>query len=172
MEVPFSIDLAFITAEAQRRADDYEAFGYYIEIETRSDAELDTLVDTIAAPIIRAVDCTQCANCCRTLDVYLTPDDAARLAQAIFIPLDTLVETYLDQAQPAVDEWGMFKQRPCPFLRENLCSIYPHRPESCRAYPTFTPDFRWAISDILGGVGSCPIIYHVIEALQVELGWK
>ncbi len=166
------IDLDFIAIEAQRRANDYEAFRYYVELDERSDEELDKLVEDIATPIIAAVDCTKCANCCRVLDVYLTQNDAQRLAAGTALPLDKLLHNTIDRERAAqVEEWGVLTQSPCQFLKECRCSIYPHRPTSCRLYPQFTPDFRWVLEDILGGVGICPIIYHVIEHLQIELKW-
>jgi hypothetical protein len=168
----FSIDLAFIAIQAHIRHDDYDAFGYYVELDERTDEELDALVDSIAAPIIAQIDCTQCANCCRVLDVYLTPEDAETLAQGTFIPLESLMTEKIDQDKAAqVEEWGVFKQQPCSFLKSNLCSVYDYRPESCRAYPALTPDFRWLVHDILDGVGLCPIIYHTIEALQKAMRW-
>ncbi len=159
-------DLAHLQHIAQARADDYDAFRYYVELDDRSDAELDALVERLAAPIVAAIDCTQCANCCHHLAVYLTPDDAARLNTA----MDAAPYIEHERAQQA-EEWGMLKASPCPFLAGKHCGVYPQRPESCRAYPEFTPDFRWQLGHILGGVGLCPIIYNVIEAVQAELGW-
>jgi len=168
----FEIDLAFIARQAQQRADDYEAFRYYVELDARSDRELDQLVEQIAAPIIDAIDCTQCGNCCRHLDVYLTPEDAQRLATGLNCSYADVQDRYINHPQAEQEgEWGMFHAKPCAFLNGNLCTVYAHRPESCRAYPEFTPDFRWQLGHILGGVGSCPIIYHVIELLQRELKW-
>lgn len=165
-------DLSYLAAEAKRRADDYEAFRYFVELDERSDEALDALVDEIAAPIIAAIDCTECANCCRSLTVYVTEADAHHLAAGNLIPVEQIIETYIDREQAqAVEEWGMFKQSPCAFLRDKRCSLYEHRPESCRIYPVFTPDFRWTLEDILGGVGLCPIIYNVVEELQKTLGW-
>jgi Fe-S-cluster containining protein len=107
------------------------------------------------------------------LEVYLTEADARRLAGGANVSYEQLVEDKIDcQRAAAVGEWGVLAQQPCSFLDGKLCSIYARRPESCRTYPVFTPDFRWTLQDILGGVGLCPIIYHVIEQLQVELGWK
>ena len=167
-----NIDLAFIAFEAIDRADDYAAFAYYVELDERTDDELDALVEQLAAPIIAAIDCTQCGNCCRNLDVYLTPEDGTRLAQGTLIPIETLLVDTIDTARAAQeDEWGVFRAKPCRFLADSICTIYAHRPDSCRAYPVFTPDFRWVVDDILLGVGLCPIIYHTIEALQAELGW-
>lgn len=171
-EHPYPIDLPFIAAEAVNRADDYDAFRYFVELDERTDVELDGLIEEIAAPIITAIDCKQCANCCYSLDVYLTESDAERLATGSFIPLDQLLNDRIDPDRAAENgEWGVFRHKPCQFLNDKLCSVYEHRPESCRTYPVFTPDFRWTLGEILGGVGLCPIIYHTIERLQQELGW-
>jgi len=165
-------DLQFIAQRAHYNRDDYESFRYYIEDDARSDTELDALVESIAAPIIAAIDCTACGNCCRSLDVYLTPDDAARLADGLNCSEDELRARYIDHPRAqAEDEWGMLAARPCAFLKGNLCSVYAYRPQSCRDYPAFTPDFRWLAGDILGGVGLCPIIYNVIEALKYQTNW-
>ena len=59
----YTINLDYIAAEAKRRQDDYDAFKYYVELDERSDNEFDALVDKLAAPIIDAIDCTQCGNC-------------------------------------------------------------------------------------------------------------
>lgn len=171
-ENPYPIDLVFIATEAINRADDYDAFRYFVELDERTDAELDALIEKIAAPIIAAIDCKRCANCCRSLDVYLTESDAERLATGSFIPLEQLLNDTIDRNRAAAnEEWGVFRHKPCQFLNGTLCSVYEHRPESCRMYPVFTPDFRWTLDEVLGGVGLCPIIYHTIEQLQQILGW-
>ncbi len=167
-----STDLGFIAQQVNLYADDYEAFRYYIELDERTDAELDILVQQIADPIIAAIDCTQCANCCRSLNVYLTEPDAHRLSTGTFISYEALLNQYIDREKAnVVEEWGVFKQQPCSFLRGTLCSVYEYRPESCRQYPVFTPDFRWTLEDTFGGVGLCPIIYNVIEQLKGVLQW-
>jgi uncharacterized protein len=165
-------DLTQIAASARQREDDYEAFDYYLELLELTDAELDTLVERLAHPILAGIDCTQCANCCRNLDIYLTEEDGKRLAEGTFIPLNTLLETTIDleRAQPE-EEWGIFRHKPCQYLNGNLCSIYPHRPESCAIYPVFTPDFRWMFGNIRQGAWLCPIIYNLIDHLQIELKW-
>ena len=62
---------------------------------------------------------------------------------------------------------GEFSER--AFLNGKLCTIYFRRPESCCAYPIFTPDFRWTLADTLEGAAVCPIIYHVLDALTKVL---
>lgn len=156
---------------AAQRHDDFEVMRYLLELDDeRTDEEIDALAERIAAPIIAAIDCTECANCCRSLDVYLTPSDAERLANGINIPLDEVSTRYIDRDSAAqVDEWGRFRARPCAFLHGRLCTVYDHRPESCRLYPAFTPDFRWTLADTIAGAGLCPIIYNVLSALADQV---
>jgi uncharacterized protein len=160
-------DLDQIKILAQQHHDDFEVLGYMLELhEDVTDAQVDTWVDEIAQPIDDAVDCTQCANCCRSLDVYVTEDDTQRLANGIHVSLDSIM-TYVDrESAEKVEEWGKFKAKPCGFLKDKLCSVYEHRPETCRTYPVFTPDFRWTIDDTVEGASICPIIYNVLIALH------
>ncbi len=164
-------NLEEIHALATQRHDEFEIMRYMLEfLDDIEDAQLDAIVETIAAPIIAAIDCTQCANCCRSLDVYLTPDDAQTLSQGIHIPLEAISTQYLDHTLATVTgEWGKFKLKPCVFLRGNLCSVYDHRPDACRRYPQFTPDFRWTLADTIQGAALCPIIYNVLDALAAQV---
>lgn len=164
-------DLERIKALATIHYDDFEVLRYQLQQDDElDDALLDTFIERIAAPISAAIDCTQCANCCGSLDVYLTEADARRLAAGIDIPLDALLDQYIDRkAAVEVEEWGMFGQRPCAFLKGKLCSVYAHRPESCRTYPVFTPDFRWTLEDTIAGAGLCPIIYNVLSTVAAQI---
>jgi Fe-S-cluster containining protein len=102
--------------------------------------------------------------------VYLVPDDAQRLAEGLVIPLADVDIRYLEHDSAAeVEEWGKFRQKPCAFLSGKRCSVYAHRPETCRTYPALTPDFRWTLEDTIEGAAICPIIYNVLAALCDEL---
>ena len=169
---PLEHDLSIIAQHAAEHVNNNTAFRYFIELDERSDEALDALVNEIAAPVIATIDCTACANCCRNLDVYLIETDAIGLMTATGQSQRTLEKTVIDRQRAAeVDEWGVVKHKPCPFLNGKLCSIYEHRPQSCRLYPTFTPDFRWTLEDMFGGVGLCPIIFNVVERLKIVLSW-
>ena len=156
---------------AQRHHNEFEVLRYQLELfDDISDEQLDSFVDDLAQPIIDEIDCTQCANCCRVLDVYLTPDDAQRLASGIDIPLDRIETHYIDKlAAHEVGEWGKFKQRPCAFLEGKRCSVYTHRPQTCRTYPALTPDFRWTLTDTIQGASICPIIFNTLIVLMDKI---
>lgn len=173
---PLITDLDRIAALAEAQHDDTRAFTHYVESmwtrERRSSAELDALVDAIAAEVAPQIDCTACANCCRGFTVGLTPDDIPPLADALHLPPERVIARFVDRKAGAkVYEWGVFRQTPCAFLDGKRCSVYAHRPQSCRDFPAFTPYFRWLIDEIAAGAGNCPIIFNVIERLKHALGW-
>ncbi len=164
---PLETDLARIKILAAERQDDFEVMRYLLELDDDiADAEFDALVNTVTAPIVKAIDCTLCANCCQALDVYVTPEDGTQLAEGMECSVDEVTGDYFDrESAQAVGEWGKLRRKPCVFLNGKLCSVYAHRPESCRTYPVFTPDFRWTLADTIEGAEICPIIYHVLDEM-------
>ena len=89
---------------------------------------------------------------------------------AFEIPLEQISTRYIDfDTAAAVDEWGKLRHKPCVFLRDNLCSVYTQRPESCRTYPALTPDFRWTLAETIEGASICPIIYNTLIELLDRL---
>ena len=169
---PLETDPQRVAQLARARRDEFEVLRYTLEFmeEELPDDALDALVEEIAAPITAAVDCTLCANCCRSLDVYLTPQDTDRLAEGLHVSPEDVLACCIDRGSAeAVGEWGKLRDRPCRFLEGRLCTIYDHRPQSCRTYPALTPDFRWTLADTLEGAAICPIIYNVLDRLITVL---
>lgn len=164
----YSINLDEIRQRAHDRANDFDIMLHTLEFRAEiSDEALDALVERVAQPIIHAIDCTQCANCCRSLHVYLTPEDSTTLAN--FVGLDEIAfdDQYINHDEAhVVGEWGRFADRPCRFLQGSLCGVYSHRPETCRTYPMLTPDFRWMLTDLIEGTSVCPIIFHTLDAME------
>jgi Fe-S-cluster containining protein len=160
-------DLDEIRALAAARRDTFEAMRETLEFDgALSDEALDALVEEVANPIVAAIDCKQCANCCRSLDVCLIPPDIDRLSAALHIPIEDVITRYADEdLGMAHGEWAVIPEHPCPFLRGKLCSIYANRPHACRIYPQFTPDFRYNMDDAIEGASFCPIIYNVLSTL-------
>ncbi|MEL6404553.1 MAG: YkgJ family cysteine cluster protein [Chloroflexota bacterium] len=169
-EKSFTTDLDALKQRADSKRDAFEVMMYQLQDDDDlSDEKIDTLADKIATPIINAIDCTTCANCCRSLDVQLGDDDLARLANGIDVPLDKIKTHVAVQDNDDPDIIGTFAEKPCAFLDGKLCSVYAHRPTSCRDYPQFTPDFRWMLSWMINGAHLCPIIYHVLVAMVDEV---
>lgn len=68
------------------------------------------------------------ARCCRSRLVKLSESEAYALSERA-------PEAKI--ARGSDGSWAMFAIPQCHFLSDqNVCSIYPHRPAACRAYPT------------------------------------
>ncbi len=78
------------------------------------------------------VDCTRCAHCCKTMTPIFRPKDIARLSAHFHMSPQQFKATWLEK-----DEEGQWinQQQPCPFLQDNKCSVYEHRPADCAAFP-------------------------------------
>ena len=76
------------------------------------------------------VPCGSCTACCRSsYFIHVTPDDEAALAH---IPRELLFPA---PGQPEGHRLMGFDERGhCPMLIDDRCSIYEHRPQTCRDY--------------------------------------
>lgn len=157
-------DPGLLPALVQVHQTAFEVMRYQLQYDDDlEDTRLDAFVQDVARPIIASIDCRQCGNCCRSLDVYLQETDVERLSAGTLLPLDAIMDSYVDiEVAYTEGEWGKFRQKPCAFLRGSLCSVYAHRPTTCREYPVFTPEFRWTLDDLIDGATICPIIYNVL----------
>lgn len=81
-------------------------------------------------------------ECCRELDLALSPYDVLRLKKAVGLTSNQFLEQYVlvewqeDQVLPTcyltmVDDG----RASCVFVNQHGCSVYADRPGSCRAYP-------------------------------------
>lgn len=61
------------------------------------------------------------------------------MCKTLNIAYDVFEQKYLDLTANDI-----YLKSPCPFLKENLCTVYEFRPQTCRDFP-FRPDFSIAI---------------------------
>lgn len=111
-----------------------------------------------------AIDCLQCANCCRNYSPRFKTPDVKRISKHLRMKESDFIETYLK-----VDEEGDFVARvlPCPFLgADNYCSIYEHRPSDCQRFPYTDEDVIIKRQPLtIKNSTFCPITYFVLEGL-------
>lgn len=81
-------------------------------------------------------------ECCRLLDLTLTPYDILRLRRATSLDSREFLEKYViieqepDESLPRLYLTMIDDGRgSCPFVSPNGCSVYQHRPGACRVYP-------------------------------------
>lgn len=168
-------DLGLVAQQADDLRNDFEIMCFQLEYDDDlTDEQIDAWIDEISTPIREAIDCTQCANCCRVLDVQVGDDDLERLTMAIGGTVEQLRETHVipsrdeeEQADP--DIAGVFRHQPCSFLAEKLCSVYAHRPEACRSFPNLTPNFRWLGDYWIRSAQICPIVFNTMVQLAEQV---
>src|SRR5947208_9373383 len=112
---------------------DNENYRFLRSLKQRTFKKVDRIALELHQEAFSIVDCTKCANCCKTLHPVVTNEDITRIAQHLGIAKDRFIAAYLEQD----DEGGYrIKNSPCPFLADdNRCTIYDERPEKCRGYP-------------------------------------
>ncbi len=81
-------------------------------------------------------------ECCRLLELALTPYDVLRLRQGTVMHSEKLLEHYVIIEHKPGEPFPRFYltmvddgRASCTFVTKSGCSIYNHRPGSCRAYP-------------------------------------
>ncbi len=81
-------------------------------------------------------------ECCRALDLALTPYDVLRLRKSLGLDSATFLQRYAvieqqqDEAFPQVFLAMLDDDRNrCPFVCADGCTVYEDRPAACRAYP-------------------------------------
>lgn len=84
-----------------------------------------------------------CFNqCCRKLELWLTPYDVLRLKRRLDLTSEEFIERHTE-VTAGQNGWPMPKllmrtddpERTCPFLGGQGCTVYEDRPGACRTYP-------------------------------------
>lgn len=132
-----------------------------------SDHKLDAVVAEIVREVEAVIDCTQCANCCRALEISLDHDDIARLATHLCRTCAAVEQQYVAPGR-LCDR--AFAHSPCALLDGNRCSVYPVRPRDCREYPHLQKgQFRQRMWQLLSHAEDCPIVFNVLQRMKHEI---
>ncbi len=79
--------------------------------------------------------------CCSNIDLALTPYDILRLKERLELSSSEFLAQYTLPYELEKDGIAGVKLKPvaggtaCPFMREEGCGVYAHRPTACRYYP-------------------------------------
>ncbi|ROQ91199.1 YkgJ family cysteine cluster protein [Desulfosoma caldarium] len=81
-------------------------------------------------------------ECCRDLNLMLTPYDVLRLARHLSLSTTAFLDTYTDvvvaEGSPlpsVILKMQEDARRLCPFVSTSGCLVYSDRPSACRTYP-------------------------------------
>jgi Fe-S-cluster containining protein len=155
------IDLSKIQQLSHERDEENWEFRSWLKQYARDD--IDDLVKALSQKYFALIDCTQCANCCRTLQLELKGSELHAIAKT------------LGQSIEAFEKKSMSEGRvnpPCPMLKGKLCSVYEDRPEVCRSYPHLEqPGFTTRLIGVIDNLSICPIAFNAFEELKATVTW-
>ncbi|XVJ65381.1 MAG: YkgJ family cysteine cluster protein [Lacibacter sp.] len=160
--------LSFIHQSALEKETENLAFTEYLKV--RNSEEVDAAVQQLNKAIEPQIDCTQCGNCCKSLMVNITNEEADRAAAHLHMSRISFDETYVEKGS---HELMIMNRMPCAFLSNNACTIYEHRFAGCREFPALhLPEFNKRLFTVMMHYDRCPIIYNVMEALKETTGFS
>ncbi|MGF0111834.1 YkgJ family cysteine cluster protein [Streptococcus sp. SGI.013] len=161
-----TIDLEKYQQLAQQKQGEHRKF--LASLKKKAPKNLDKLVQAVHQEVFQEIDCTACANSCKTLGPLFTEADITRIAKHFRMKLPVFEEMYLQ-----VDEDGdkVFQSMPCPFLGDdNLCSIYDVRPKACREFPHTDCKKIYQINHLtIKNTLTCPAAYLFVEKLRERI---
>ncbi|MEA3415064.1 MAG: YkgJ family cysteine cluster protein [Thermodesulfobacteriota bacterium] len=124
-------DIERVRELAEAKEDQNWRFRTFLKGVDLSVKELDSIAHRQYKDIARQIDCGTCANCCKEVSPKLSEEDVTRLASCLGISPSELTATHLRTNED--EDAYCFRQKPCPFLRNNRCTVYDARPDDCRS---------------------------------------
>jgi Fe-S-cluster containining protein len=156
--------------KANAKRHDDKNYQFLRSLKQRSFEKVDRIALELHQEAFSIVDCTRCANCCRTMRIVVTHEDIPRIAKHLGMAPEEFIAAYLEQDK----EYGGYRMKttPCPFLADdNKCKIYDVRPEKCRGYPfTDKPDFPFMSITHANNAVVCPAVFYMVEQMKKRMG--
>ncbi len=136
--------------------------------------------------------CTACGNCCKGTIVLITDADVRRVMDGTGLSAREIVRFFSNVEMPKDDSlwirlgkrrvtmglrWHPSRTR-CKFLGEDeMCTIYEHRPVTCRTHPfDMETNDNWGVTDLsISEVVDCPHEWdgdHTVRELKSAERWN
>jgi Fe-S-cluster containining protein len=156
------IDLTRIKKLSQEHDDENWEFRSWLKQYAPDD--VDSIVKSLSQKYFAIIDCTQCANCCRSLQVEFKNNELHVIAKTLGQSIEAFQKQSMSDGKV---------NPPCPMLNGNLCSIYESRPDVCKSFPHLEqPGFVFRLMGVINNLPICPIAYNAFEELKVKLAWR
>ena len=121
-----------------------------------------------AEEIHDAIDCRQCAECCRVTEVRIVERDIEHLARYLGISKKQFLAEYTATGE---DGELILKRTSagCVFLENNECTVYEARPGNCERFPHIlrgAGSLESRMWDMVDRATYCPIVYNWLEEVK------
>jgi len=168
-----SFDLVQIRELAKQKEDENWRFRGFLKSRCNLESEeIDRLVFATTRRVWAGIDCTSCANCCKEMKPLFSEDEVNRLARRLGMERQEFIGKFLEPSETEPERPWQTRTKPCPFLRNNRCSVYDDRPAVCSGYPyLYEAEFLTRTIGTMERISTCPIVYEVIEELKKSLGF-
>jgi Fe-S-cluster containining protein len=158
-------DLSRIAAFAHLHQEENDRFTAFLK-QQENDG-IDALVTALDKNISPEIDCTTCGNCCKSLMIVVSDEEADTLSEQLQQERKEFDEHYLEKGSNGM---MIINKMPCHFLSDNKCTVYEHRFAGCREFPALhVPQFNKRLFTTFMHYDRCPIIFNVMERLKDEL---
>jgi Fe-S-cluster containining protein len=135
------------------------------KLDTIVPHDLPDLVKKVDATVWRDIDCTECANCCKTMTPTFTKADVKRIATHLEMTPKDFTAKWLIKEEDGTDMVN--KIQPCQFLVNNMCSIYEVRPADCAEFPHHNKKPFDAYNDTFkNNLIHCPATLTLVDRLK------
>jgi hypothetical protein len=167
-------DLVQIKQLGEKKLNENLKFRSFMKSRDHSDR----ILRRVAEGIQERIDCTQCANCCKTSTTEVTERDIEKLVRHLHTTPEQFIADYtvFEEDEGQMTRVLKFsKAAGCVFLEGNLCSVYDARPGICQRYPHLVRGNGSIASRMWSFVGRasvCPIVYNSLEAFKDELRFR
>jgi uncharacterized protein len=102
-----------------------ENYDFRAWLKNYAPDDIDDVVKALSQKYFALIDCKECANYCRVLELKFTEPELHTIAKSMEQSIDEFKKRFVVE--------GIMK--PCPALKGNLCSIYEGRPDVYSSYP-------------------------------------
>ncbi len=79
--------------------------------------------------------CEKCGQCCTTQKIPINLTDIFTISTHLNTTPERFVQKYLKLTDHGGEKTYIINQNPCPFLKDNLCSIHEIKPTACKITP-------------------------------------
>lgn len=156
------IDLSTIEEYASKNVDEFESF--LLRVKKLKVTEFDQIAAPVVEEVTKSIDCTQCGNCCKIQEPGVTKEEIQSLASIKQLEVDEFATKYVASDKDGVN---FLCNKPCIFLSDTTCTIYPQRPFSCADFPGLSrPGLKWRMKQVAYNYRICPIVFNVVEQLK------
>ncbi len=161
-------DLNKIRKLSKEKEDENWEFRSFLKGCDISKKKMDSIVHKLYKKVSSEIDCKTCANCCREMQPLLDQEDIENFSKYLGISNPQFKDKYLVKDEYL--EKFVFIEKPCPFLKDNLCSHYTCRAKDCISYPHLHKSgFINRLMNVIENCSICPIVFNVYEYLKEEI---